>query len=88
MGFVFGNTTDMVFVKAINIKLISFVLKQDAPGIQQGLGLRTDLFLGHLADQFTNLRTNDDLQSPGCLPGLFFSAADFFSWMPDEGVGG
>ena len=34
-----------------------------APGIQQGLVIRTDLFLGHLADQFTNQGTTDGLQS-------------------------
>ena len=61
MGFAFGNTTDMGFVKAINFMFIGFVLKQDAPGIQQGLGIRTDLFLGHLADQFTNQGTTDGL---------------------------
>ena len=48
MGFAFGNTTDMGFVKAINFMFIGFVLKQDAPGIKQGLGIRTDLFLGIL----------------------------------------
>ena len=73
MGFAFGNTTDMGFVKAINFMFIGFVLKQDAPGIQQGLGIRTDLFLGHLADQ----GTTDGLQSPGCLPGLFFLLRTF-----------
>ena len=72
MGFAFGNTTDMGFVKAINFMLIGFVLNQDAPGIQQGLGIRTDLFLGHLADQFTNQGTTDGLQSSGCFPGLYF----------------
>jgi len=36
MGFAFGNTTDMGFVKAINFMFIGFVLKQDAPGIQKG----------------------------------------------------
>ena len=72
MSFAFGNTTDMGFVKAINFMLIGFVLKQNAPGIQQGLGIRTDLFLGHLADQFTNQVKNYGLQSPVCLPGLFF----------------
>ena len=77
MGFAFGNTTDMGFVKAINFMFIGFVLKQDAPGIQQGLGIRTDLFLGHLADQFTNQNTTDGLQSPGCLPGLFFLLRTF-----------
>ena len=40
----------MGFVKAINFMFIGFILKRDAPGIQQGLGIRTDLFLGHLAD--------------------------------------
>ena len=74
-------------MKAINFMLIGFVLKQDAPGIQQGLGIRTDLFLGHLADQFTNQSATDGLQYPGCFPGLFF-AADFSGSMPDEGVGG
>ena len=72
MVFAFGNTTDMGFVKALNFMLINFVLKQDAPGIQQGLGIRTDLFLGHLADQFTNQGTTDGLQSSGCLPGFYF----------------
>ena len=67
MGFTFGNTTDMGFVKAINIMFIGFVLKQDAPGIQQSLGIRTDLILGHLADQFTNQSTTDGLQSSGSL---------------------
>ena len=77
MGFAFGNTTDMGFVKAIIFMFIGFILKQDAPGIQQGLGIRTDLFLGHLADQFTNQGTTDGLQSPGCLPGLFFLLRTF-----------
>ena len=86
MGFAFGNTTDMGFVKAINFMFIGFVLKQDAPGIQQGLGIRTDLFLGHLADQFTDQGTTDGLQSFDCLPWLLFSAADFSGLMPDEGV--
>ena len=72
MGFAFGNTTDMGLVKATNFMFIGFVLKQDAPGIHQGLGIRTDLFLGHLADQFTNQGTTDGLQSPGCLPGFYF----------------
>ena len=72
MGFAFGNTTDMGSVKAINFMFIGFVLKQDAPGIQQGLGIRTDLFLGHLADQFTNQGTTDGLQSSGCLPDFYF----------------
>jgi len=49
MGFAFGNTNEMGFVKAINFMFIGFVLTQDSPGIQQGLGIRTDLF-GHLAD--------------------------------------
>ena len=77
MGLAFGKTTDMGFVKSINFMFFSFVLKQDAPGIQQGLGIRTDLFLGHLADQFTNQGTTDGLQSPGCLPGLFFLLRTF-----------
>ena len=34
-----------------------------APGSQQGLGIRTDLFFEHLADQFTNQGTTDGLQS-------------------------
>ena len=84
MGFAFGNTTDMGFVKAINFMLIGFVLKQDAPGIQQGLGIRTDLFLGHLADQFTNQGTTDGLQSPGFCFFLLWT----FPSMPDEGVEG
>ena len=50
MGFVFGNTTDMVFVKAINIKLISFVLKQDAQSIQKGLSIRTEFILDYFSD--------------------------------------
>ena len=49
MGFVFGNTTDMVFVKAINIKLISFVLKQDAQSIQKGLSIRTEFILDYFS---------------------------------------
>ena len=57
---------------AINFIFVSFILKQDDPGIQQGLGIRTDLFLGHLADQFTNQGTTDGLQSSGCLPGFYF----------------
>ena len=32
MGFAFGNTTDIGFVKAINFMLIGFVLMQDDPG--------------------------------------------------------
>ena len=50
MGFVFGNTTDMVFVKAINIKFISFVLKQDAQSIQKGLSIRTEFILDYFSD--------------------------------------
>ena len=50
MGFVFGYTTEMEFVKAINFMFIGFILKQNVPGIQQDLSIRTDLFLGHLAD--------------------------------------
>ena len=63
MGFAFGNTTDMGFVKAINLMFNGFVLKQDASGTQQCLGIRTDLFLGHLADEFTNQDTTNGLQS-------------------------
>ena len=39
MGFAFGNAADMRFVKAIDFMLIRFVLKEDAPAIQQGLGI-------------------------------------------------
>ena len=34
MGFAFGNTTDIGFVKATNFMFIGFVLKRDDPGIQ------------------------------------------------------
>ena len=34
LGFAFGNTADMRFVKAIDFMLIRFVLKEDALGIQ------------------------------------------------------
>ena len=68
MGFAFENTTDMGFMKAIDFMFIGFFLKQDAPGIQQGLSIRTDLFLRHPADQFMNQGTTDGLQSSGSLP--------------------
>ena len=77
MSFAFGNTTDMGFVKAIKFTFIGFVLKKDVPGIQQGLGIRTDLFLGHFADQFTNQVMIDGLQSSYCLPGLLFLLRTF-----------
>ena len=88
MGFAFGNTTDMGFVKAINFMFIGFVLKQDAPGIQQGLGIRTDLFLGHLADHFTNQGHDRWFAVFGLPSWLLFSAPDFSGSMPDGGVGG
>ena len=72
MGFAFENTTDIGFVKAIYFMFIVFVLKQDAPGIQKGLGIGTDLFLVHLADQFTSQGSLDDLQYLCCLPDFFF----------------
>ena len=36
-----------------------------------GLDIRTDLFLVHPAEQFTNQDTNDCLQFPGCHHSLF-----------------
>ena len=77
MGFAFGNTTDMGFVKATNFMFIGFVLKQACSRHPTGLGIRTDLFLGHLADQFTNQGTTDGLQSSGCLPGFYFLLRTF-----------
>ena len=71
MGFAFGNAADMGFVKAIDFMFIGFVLKEDAPGIQQGLGIGADLFLCRFADQFTDQSTPDGPQSPGCLFRLF-----------------
>ena len=61
----------MGFVKAIDFMLIRFVLKEDAPAIQKGLGIGADLFLTHFADQFTDQSTPDGPQSPGCLFRLF-----------------
>ena len=84
MGFAFGNTTDMGFVKAINFMLIGFVLKQDAPGIQQGLGIRTDLIFGASCGP-----GHDRWFAVFGLPSwLLFSAPDFSGSMPDERVGG
>ena len=77
MGFAFGNAADMGFVKAIDFMFIGFVLKEDAPGIQQGLGIGADLFLCRFADQFTNQSTADGVQSPGGLLGLFFCCGVF-----------
>ena len=77
MGFAFGNAADMRFVKAIDFMFIGFVLKEDAPGIQQGLGIGADLFLCRFADQFTNQNTADGVQSPSGLLGLFFCCGVF-----------
>ncbi len=71
MDFAFGNAADMGFVKAIDFMFIGFVLKEDAPGIQQGLGIGADLFLCRFAEQFTNQSTPDGPQSSGCLFRLF-----------------
>ena len=87
MSFTFGDTTEMGFVKAIIFMIIGFVLKKDVPGIQQGLGIKSDLFLG-LVDHFTNKSTTDGLQSPGCLPGTIISPSEIYGSMPDEEVGG
>ena len=62
----------MRFVKAIDFMFIRFVLKEDAPAIQQGLGIGADLFLTHFAKQFTDQSTPDGAQSSGCLFRLFF----------------
>ena len=72
MGFAFSNADDMGFVKAIDFMFFGFVLKEDIPGIQQGLGIGADLFLCRFADQFTNQSTADGVQSPSGLLGLFF----------------
>ena len=77
MGFAFSNAADMGFVKAIDFMFIGFVLKEDAPGIQQGLGIGADLFLCRFANQFTSQSTADGVQSPGCLLGLFFLLEGF-----------
>jgi hypothetical protein len=77
MGFAFGNAADMGFVKAIDFMFIGFVLKEDALGIQQGLGIGADLFLCRFAEQFTNQSTPDGTQSSGCLFRLLFCWAFF-----------
>ena len=77
MGFAYGNAADMGFVKAIDFMFIGFVLKEDAPGIQQGLGIGADLFLCRFADQFMNQSTADGVQSPSGLLGLFFCCGVF-----------
>ena len=71
MGFAFGNAADMGFVKAVDFMFIGFVLKDDTPGIQQGLGIGADLFLCRFAEQFTNQNTPDGPQSSGSLFRLF-----------------
>ena len=88
MGFAFGNTTDMGFVKAINFMFIGFVLKQDAPGIQQGLGIRTDLFFGASCGPVHEPGHDRWFAVSGLPSWPFFSVADFSGSMPDEGVGG
>ena len=54
IGFAFGNKSEMGLLQPIKFILTGFVLKQNAQGIQQGLGIRTDQFFGDVADQFTN----------------------------------
>ena len=81
IGFAFGNTTDIGFMKAINFMSIGFVFNQYAPGIQQGLSIRTNLFLGHLADQLTN-------QTRPFVCSLRTAFLDFSGSMLDKGDGG
>jgi hypothetical protein len=87
MSFPFENATYMRFVKIIDFMLIRFVLKEDAPAIQHGLGIEAALFLTHFAGQFTDQSTPDGVQSSGCM-FRFFSAGRFSGRMPTDAAGG
>ena len=86
MGFAFGNTTDMGFVKAINFMFIGFVLKQDAQGT--GFVDKDKFVFGASCGPIHEPRHDRWFAVSGLPSWPFFSAPDFSGSMPDEGVGG